>query len=251
MSVLTIAQIKGEIRKHLGGRTDADDRLDGVINLSQVRLARLHDFDELRDVTTIDTAVTADAAADKIIDISGEIPRYRKIYSIRLYADNQLSRKLNKRLTKNWDSIIPEPEYYARGTPTDYTFWGPYKMELWKVPDRVYTMYFRYSRWPVVVTSDTPQENLLDLLNVDDLIIHLATSDLIIHLATSYLYLSFGNLEKSNQYFAIYSALAKEAIDEDEEDFDSNLMSHDINRLGANTRGFDDPFVRSITTRQD
>jgi hypothetical protein len=241
MSVLTIAQIKAEMRTHLGGRTDADDRFDSVLNMSQVRLARLHDFDELRAIQTINTVVTADPAADKIIDVS-TLGRYRKIYSVRLYADNQLSRKLNKRLTKQWDEVIPEPEYYARGTPTDYTFWGPERMELWKVPDLAYTMYFRYSRWPEVLTEATVQTGHLDLDNIDDLIIHLAVS---------YIYLGFGNIEKSNQYFAIYGALAKEAIGEDDEDFDSMLMSHAQSRWGANTRGFDDPFVRSISTTQE
>lgn len=233
MTVLTVDQIKAEIRVAMGGRTDADSRLDSVLNLSQMRLARLHDFDELRGLTTLTTPITASAAADKVISLA-PIGRYRKIYSMRLYADNNLSRKLVKRLPKWWDDVIPEPEYYARGTPTDFIMWGKDQIELWKVPDIEYTIHVRYSRWPTIITDDGG--DFLDLENVDDLLIHLSAS---------YLYMGFGNVEKSNEYFKIYAALAKEAIGEEEEDFDTNLLSHDQARFNR-TRGFDDPFVRRI-----
>lgn len=241
MSILTVTQLKAEIRTAMGGRTDADTRLNNVLNLSSLRLARLHDFDELRGLTTINTAITANPADDKIISLAS-LNRFRKIYSIRLYANNNLSRKLTKRLPKWWDEVIPEPEYYSRGTPSDYIMWGKDQMELWKVPDIVYTMHFRFSRWPTLV-DDTNQGSPIDLENVDDLIIHLSLS---------YLFLSFGNIEKANEYFRIYAALAKEALDEDEEDFDIRMLSHDQARLGGTlTRGYNDPFVRSIETPQD
>jgi hypothetical protein len=240
MSVLTIGQIKGEIRRILGNRTDQDTRLSGAINLSQVRLSRLHDFDELRTLTTINTAVTADPSVDKIISLA-PLARYRKIYSIRLFADVQLSRKLDRTVSSRWDEVIPEPEYYARGVPTRYTIWGKDQMELWRVPDAIYPLHFRYSRWPTVIT-DADDGLYLDLENVDDLVIHLTAS---------YIFLSLGNVEKSNEYFKIYAALAKEAIMEDEEEFDSKMLSHDQERFGRLSRGYDDPFVNTILTRQD
>ena len=70
MSVLTIAQIKSEIRVILGGRTDGDSRLNGVINMSNQRLSRLYDFDELRGRATLTTVVTANAADDKYISLA-------------------------------------------------------------------------------------------------------------------------------------------------------------------------------------
>lgn len=239
MSIMTIGQVKTEIRATMANRTDLNARLDGVINLSQMRLARLHDFDELRAIATINTAVTASAAADKIISLS-TLGRFRKIYSIRLYADNQLSRKLEWVLPKLWDKRIPEPEYYARGTPTSYTLWGKDQMELWKVPDIVYPMHFRYSRWPTVVNNTDADE--LDLENMEDLVIHLSAS---------YLHMSLGSTDKAMEYFKIYSALAKDALDEDEQNFDRDMMSRDSQMLNrTNGRGFDDPFVRSVEVDQ-
>jgi hypothetical protein len=231
--MLTAAQVKSEIRASLGNRTDLDDRLNSIINMSQTRIARLHDFDELRVLTSINTAVTADPAADKIISLTS-LARYRKIYSIRAYSDSQLSRKLTKVLAKRWDEQIPEPEYYARGVPTHYTLWGKDQLELWKVPDAVYPLHFRYSRWPTLVT-DATQDDELDLEDLDDAIIHLSLS---------YCWLSLGNLEKSNSFFSIYRSLVKDAIDVETEDYDLTQMSHDVSRISA-SRGYDDPFVRS------
>jgi hypothetical protein len=233
MSNLTVAQIKAEIRAIHGNRTDADTRLNGVINMAQTRITRLRDFDELRGLTTINTVVTADPAADKIISLSS-LGRYRKIYSIRLYADNVQSRKLKKVLSKKWDTYIPEPEYYSRGAPEAYTLWGKDQMELWRVPDIVYTMHIRYSRWPVTVTDLLDGTNL-DLENVDDLVIHLAAS---------YLFMSFGNLEKSNDYYRIYAALAKEAFNVQEDEFDL-VQSNAPENFRVST-GVNDPFVRSM-----
>lgn len=233
MSILTLSQIKAEITTILGERADAASRMNNVINMAQIRLARLHDFDELRARTTISTVVTADPAVDKIISLS-TLGRFRKIYSIRLFATGQRSRKLEKVLSKRWDEIIPEPEYYARGVPTHYIMWGKDEMELWRVPDIVYVMHFRYSRWPNVAT-DADNGNTIDLENVDDLIIHLSAS---------YLALSFGNVEKSNDLYSIYRALAREAIGEDDEDFDLHMSA--VRPTIGTSRGYDDPFVRSM-----
>jgi len=238
MSVLTLAQIKSEVTTILGGRTDIESRLNNMVNLSQLRLARLHDFDELRAKATIDTVITANAADDKIVSLS-TLARYRKIYSIRLYSTNQRSRKLKKILSKNWDRRIPEPEFYSRGIPEAYTLWGKDTMELWRVPDIVYTMHFRYSRWPNLVT-DADDGNNLDLENIDDLIIHLTGS---------YAALSLGHMEKSNELFSIYRTLAREAIGEDDEDFERSLTGMG-DSLSSSSLGYDDPFVRSVEVSQ-
>lgn len=237
MSVLTIGQIKAEIRSAMGTRNDADARLAGVINLSQTRLCRLHDFDELRAIISLNTpTISSNPETDKIVSLA-MLGRYRKIYSIRLLADNVQSRKLTKILTKEFDQEIPEPEFYSRRTPSRYIMWGKDQMELFPVPDIIYSMRIRFSRWPIVVT-DANDGDFLDLENVDDLIIHLSLS---------YLFLSFGNIEKSNEYYRIYAALAREALGEDEEDFDTHLAG----RVGQQGRtmpslGYNDPFVREM-----
>src|SRR5687768_2599191 len=177
-SELTVAQYKTEIRSAFGNRTDLDGRLSIVLGLAQKMLARMHDFDELRLRATISTAVTGSAANDKIISLSTLFPagveaQLRKIYSIRLFASGAQSRKLQKIIPRRWDTLVPEAEFYSRGKPTHYVLWKKNEIELWRVPDAVYTMHFRYLIWPATVGADG---TTLTLENVDDLLINLACS---------------------------------------------------------------------------
>ena len=239
MSLLTLADLKTEISTAFASRADINSRLDNVIDLSQLRLARLHDFDELRQKSSVNTVVTADAEADKTISFPTLTnARIRKIYSMRLLdtAGTVQARKLRKVLTKRWDREIPEPEYYARGTPTHYTVYSNNEFELWKVPDIAYKINIRVSRWPQKV-SVTGEGNPIDLENVDDLIINLSIS---------YIYHSLGRSDKGKEFFGIYRGLAKEALIEDSTDYDEAMAGIAPGDGFGSTRGYDDPFVRSI-----
>jgi len=235
MGLMTLGAIKDEIRAAVGNRTDWDSRLNNVVNIALTRLARLKDFDELRGNILLTTAFTGDPANDKFLSIS-PIGRYRKIYDVRLYADNQLSRKLIKVLPSKWDSAIPEPEYYAVGTPKYYMRWTKTQLELWRVPDRVYNVHIRYSRWPNQAT-DAKDGSVIDIDEADDIIIHLSAS---------YLFLLAGNTERSNEHYKIYAALAREAAFFEEEDFDTHMSAVGPFDQGTGSRGYDDPFVQEM-----
>ena len=112
--------------------------------------------------------------------------------------------------------------------------WGRSQIELWRVPDIEYTLHVRYSSWPTIIDDSMDGSNL-DLDNVDDLMIHLAAS---------YVALSLGNMEKSNEMFSIYRSLVKDAIGEDDEDYERAIggMQESISL----SRGYDNPFVKSM-----
>lgn len=239
MSVLTLEDIKTEIVASLGGRTELNSRMDNIIDLAQLRLARLHDFDELRQAASVNTVITASAEDDKVISFPTLTDaRIRKVHSLRL-IDTQgtvQARKLKKVLTKNWDSQIPEPEFFSRGTPTHYTVFKNNEFELWKVPNIVYKIKIRVTRWPQSVKI-TGEGNKLDLENIDDLIINLSLS---------YIYHSLGRTDKGRDFFAIYRGLAKEALIEDLTDFDEAMAGIKPGDNFSIGRGFDNPFVKSM-----
>lgn len=232
-SILTVGQFKTELRSAFGNRTDLDARLSIVLGLVQDSLARMHDFDELRQRTTLNTAVTGSAANDKIISIT-TLGRYRKIYDIRLYATNTLDRKLRKIMPRRWDSIVPKAEYYSRRAPEVYTIWKKDEIEVWPVPDAVYTMHFRYTIWPAAVGADG---TTLTLENVDDLIILLGCS---------YIALSLGHLQRSNDFYRAFANKAADALQEDIEDYDTFMSVHGNELRGALSLGYNDPFQRTM-----
>ena len=201
-------------------------------------ISRLHDFDELRQSASVNTAVTSNAEADKVITFPALIDsRIRKVYSMRLLDSNGIvaARKLRKVLAKNWDKVIPEPQFYSRGPCTHYSVYKNNEFELWRVPDAVYSISIRVSRWPKSVTV-TGEGNVIDLENVDDLVINLATS---------YLYHSLGRSDKGKDFFGIYRGLAKEALIEDSTDYDESMSGISPDNI-LTTRGYDDPFIHSI-----
>lgn len=244
MSLLTLADLKTEIKSGLGGRTDLDARMNSIVDLAQLRLARLKDFDELRQIESVTATITATAADDKVITFPALTnARIRKIYSLRRFApsDETLTGKLKKVLTKKWDEVIPEPEFWARGWPTHYTVWENNKFELWKVPDIAYIFQIRLSRWPQKV-SVTGEGNSIDLENVDDLIIHLCLS---------YAYWSLGRTDRAKDFFGIYRGLAKDALIEDDTDMDQAMAGVKFPQdTFQGSSGVDDPFVYSTVGGQ-
>lgn len=232
-STLTVDQFKTEIRSAFGNRIDLDARLSIVLAIAQDSLARMHDFDELRQRTVINTVVTGSAAADKIIDIT-TLGRYRTIYDIRLFATNHIDRKLRKILPRRWDDIVPKAEYYSRGTPSIYMVWKKNEIELWRVPDVVYPMHFRYTIWPAVIGAGG---TTLTLENVDDLIILLSCS---------YLALSLGHLSRSNDFYRAFANKAADALQEDIDDYDTHMAVHGNEVSHVGTLGYNDPFQRSM-----
>ena len=227
MGLLTINTIKQEILHHHANREDITSRLDVSIDLAMMRIARIHDWDQLKLILSGSLAVTADPREDKIFDLNTVIPagfRLKTMYSIRVISSDGRSGKLTGLPHTQFDQQVPEPEWYSRNMPELYTVFGALDptdvvvpltarnpiLELWPVPDVAYDVDLRMQVWPRFLT-----DGALSDTNVTDLFI----DDAIISLATSYLYNSQGREDKAKHHFGIYAAIVKDALNLDETDF--------------------------------
>lgn len=97
--------------------------------------------------------------------------RMQDIYDISL-QDGTSSRQLIYVPARHFDDMIPRARETTSGVPTHYVDHGSY-FELWPIPDDVYPLFMRYTRFPVDLSSDT-DTSALD--NKDHLIIALSTA---------------------------------------------------------------------------
>jgi hypothetical protein len=235
-SILTKGMIKTEIRACLGGRTDFDSRMDNVLRLAIMTMARMHEFDELRFIATYATAVTADPIADSQINLVQGLNRVRKIYTVRLYSGTE-SRKLVKLNPRRFDALIPKVDVVARGKPTHYCIYNKNTMELWRCPDAVYTIKIRQSLYPEFPTDDS-QTFVFD-----------NAEDLIIYLSASYLALTAGNIQRSNELYKAFANAAVQVFKEEVEDFDTHMAVHGTEIHGSILgTPWANPFVNSTYT---
>jgi hypothetical protein len=230
MTQMTLEQLSAEVRSNLGNRIDLDTRLTQILNLTQIRIARRFDFDELKRAITMNTSITADPAADKIITIpvSQDIKR---LYNVRVLDDSR-SHKLTQYVTSEWDTKIPEPEYFSRGLPTMFTRWGRRDLELYKVPDKEYPLFIRLIVMPAELTTGESS----DLLHMDDVILALATS---------WSFLSLGQRERANEWFVVFRNSLRDVLDMRGYEYDLKLDA--MPDAGVGAEYWRDPFIRSIT----
>lgn len=222
MGTLTFTELQDELRAGLGGRTDLDTRLGRIVNLAQQRLARLHDFDEMKVISTT-TVVNTPSDNDKYITL----PDVREVYSIVL-VDGSNSQKLTQRTTRYWDTLLPKPEYWARDRPRDYTIWGSTTVEIWPMANATYTLRLRWSKWPTALTGSATSE-------------FLQKDEILIELSLSYAYRNLGKEEDAAKHEAIAMRLIGEA-----ETMDSQLPDLDImpitGQMSRHPQYWNDPF---------
>ena len=210
MGILTLTELKAELRANLGNRTDLNDRLTTILNLCQIRIARPRawaEFDSRQEATL---ASTGDAKADKFLALPTNT---RSIFSVRMILGTSESRLLTRRTYKQFDKNIPEPQYYARGKPTIYTVFKN-SMELWKVPDDEYPITIRGTVWPTAF-SDSLLSATSDLDHKDDMLVALATS---------WAFQSLRQGDDAARWFGIFNAMYKDAVSEDNENPDLDLI---------------------------
>ena len=169
LGVLTLTELKDELTYSLGNRSDTATRLTRFLNLAQQRIARVRDFEELRQVTDGVFSITSAATVDKKLSFVN----LREIYSFRV-LNNSESIKLKQVSVRQWDSVIPSPEYFSRGVPSHYAIWKRIA-ELWKVPDQPYNYQVRWTAWPTPFTDAAPTATS-DYLMKDELIGALAAA---------------------------------------------------------------------------
>ncbi len=234
MGSLTLDQLKAEVRSALGGRTDQDSRLTTALNIAQTVIAREHLWSELFASQSTTLTITGNAQTDKVFALPSDL---RDILTVRIQdsSNSSRARKLVPIQYNKFDESIPEPERYTTGIPSVYTRFNT-NIELWRVPDKAYTLHLRYLKWPAAF-SDSNGSAKSTLENKDDLIIYYTNA---------YLFKSLGKQDMADKWMAEYERALRKAKHEDTDQPDSALRPMRENKLGP-TDYWLDPFVRSVT----
>jgi hypothetical protein len=220
MGTLTYTELQDEVRSGLGSRTDLDSRLGRFVNLAQQRLARLHDFDEMKVISTTTIANTS-SDDDKYLTL----PSVREVYSMVL-LDGSNSRKITQKSSRYWDTLIPKPEYWSRSRPVNYTIWGSATVELWPLPNATYTLRMRWSKWPAALSAGADYSEFLQ------------KDEILIELALSYAYRSLAKEEDAAKHEAFALRLLNEA-----ERMDSQMPDLEITPLQSTIGTVVDPWL--------
>jgi len=233
---LTWAEMKTEIRGGLGNRTDLNDRLEVIGNMAQDRIAAVEPWDDLHQTYEGTFTITATAATDKKLALSTVDATYdvKDIYSFRTILGDGSSNKLERKLTRQFDAEIPEPEYHARRKPQIYTRYQRI-LEVWPVPDLAYDWTIRASRWPIPFTSSGDSANS-SLLHKDGMIIALSLA---------YAFDSLARAERATHWWRVYTRMLNEAVQDERESPDRVIKPADRSVVSGGEY-WKDPFVRSV-----
>lgn len=229
MGTLTLTDLKAEITSSHGGRTDIAPRLTRVLNLSQMRIARINLWEDLESLNTSFSTVSG----NRYVDISAANPH--EVLSVVL-VDGTSSKKLTRRVYRQLDKIQPYPEAQATGKPDAYEVFAK-KIELFRIPDAGYPLRIRLSVWPTAFVDASP--SAVSDLDMKD--------DMLIALTNSWLFLTLGKSEDAQKWWNIYRQMLSSAVSEE-----SRLPDMDFVLGAGSARGLEsdtpwaNPFVRSI-----
>jgi len=220
----------------LGDRSDLTDAtITRWVNTAQERIARVHNWRELRQTTDITLGFTGVAATDKVLDFNALLgTNFRAVHNF-VIEDGAESLKLERLGPDQFDEIIPLPEYFATGRPTIYTVWTKTETLLHKVPDEAYTARIRWHKWPTALSSGS------DVTDFD------RKDDLILHLTLSFAFALYRAEESAMKHFGIYQSILKESIGEDANNPDLQVVRPNFLVKGGRVMGseyWNDPFYK-------
>lgn len=143
------------------------DRVLKYLNFGQERLARAFSFDELKDIKD-DAATVLDVMRYPLTTGTNNLglTRVKDIESFKL-MDDENSMKLVNWPARRFDQRYPQPTNFTTGRPSLYVRYQR-EVELFKIPDAVYTLEIRYSQWASDLTNGT---GVSDFLHKDQLLI--------------------------------------------------------------------------------
>ena len=140
------------------------------LNWAQRRIARAYDFYELDDKKT-NAATVAEVKTYPLETGTNNLglTRIKDIQSLILVdgTNTERSRKLERIHYRRFDKRYPRPENYSSNIPSLYVRQGN-NIELFRIPDAVYTLVIRYSKWPTPFTTGS---QVSDFDDKDELII--------------------------------------------------------------------------------
>lgn len=231
MGTLTLEELKEEVRAGLGKRTDLDTRLTRILNLSQQRIARLHDFDEMESISVSVFPYTG-GITDKYI----RLPLLRELHSFKAIETNK-ARKLRQLTQRLWNQIVPASQEYTRGTPRYYTIWAntcvlnPLADKI-DIPCEIW-----WTRWPTPFL-DTAGEQKSEYKEKDEILIELSLT---------YAYNSLGKQKDAQEHWERAKPMLMEAMNTDMDKPDLDVMpgpgSEQLDQL-LPSEYWNDPFMK-------
>ena len=208
----TLVNMRLDLLSMLGERNDsnwASSRLDRFLNRAQRRVAEEHDFSSLKEELTSISTVIDQAFIDlpTTTEEGSTVPSTREIYSIALQDDTS-SVKLAGLSRTAFDSMVARPEAHGTARPHSYSVWNN-RVDLWRVPDAVYNLHIRRSKWPDYMTNEGPPTEMLGL------------DEIIVLAAAVQINVSLEKRENANWLFTIYKNRLKDAIAADQREPDT------------------------------
>ena len=204
---MTRDELVTEILKIVGLYDDATNyeaRCRTWLNQTQVRTARRHFWNDLKQLNTSNATVASQKTYSLSTDWS--LTNIHKIHSIRLISGNE-SRRLDYIGARRMDTWLPYPTAIAEGKPNGYVRWGD-NCEFIPIPDDAYTLWVRWSTWP---TAFAASDSECDILNIDDLLLA-ATA--------AWAYKVKDEAENSQEWAATAEFLYQNALENDEDEPD-------------------------------
>jgi len=163
---MILSDLRDEVRENVKRSTNdlSNTRLTRWINWAKDYLADLHTYEEMRerDVTI--------STADGVSTIACPT-RMKDLYSATV-TNGASSRKLTYVNARNFDTIVPLSTTYSEGLPEWYIDFGT-AFELFPIPDAIYNVPMRISRYPADLSADGSS---CTLLRKDALIVAIATT---------------------------------------------------------------------------
>lgn len=241
MGTLTLAEFQTEILATLGGRTENTAvnlaRIVVALNMAQQRIDRDYAFTEMQEVTFAQLNFTGAAEVDKYLVPP---PNVRTIHSFVLLdtsaglSSQGASRKLRMMPWRQFDQLIPSPQWLAPGWPEVYTWWGQF-LVMAPAPFLQFTAQLRYVKRPTPFSVD-------ELTQVSD---YAEKDDILIMLASAYLWRTLGRADRATSFEADAKVMLDEAIERAVEQPDMDVGR--TGRQGVLSGAYwANPFIESV-----
>lgn len=228
MGTLTLAELTEEVRSHLGGRDDLDDRITRFINFAQLRLARAYTFPELHRRSYTTGTYGGTALSDRFITLPANV---RSVQSV-VVEDGSTSIKLTYHAPRRFDRLFSGLLSTGRRKPQVYTKWLE-TIELMPVPEKAYQYELRWVKWPDNLVESTDKS---ELDRKDELLILLAAS-----IANH----SLARFDRGKMLYGMFAASLEQVIKDEEIEPDEEIkpiFEHD----GQAQTYWTNPFVKGV-----
>lgn len=158
--------LRPEIERLIGNRTDADSRALVLANFNHVMrlLSRMHQWQELQAVSTQNLVVGKRDYTHADLGLA----RFSKFYTLFLTVAGSQGRPLDYITPMMWDTdVAPQLVTVSNAKPHLFTYWGQ-TFSLFRPPDQTYPLVVRYFQYPPPVTGDV---SIVVYENVDDILV--------------------------------------------------------------------------------